>query len=113
MLAFIRDQLLSGRVKVGDRLLAERDLATALGVSRPVVREALRSLAAIGAVDICPGQGTVVKQPSFSALADFFSFVLAQQSGALDDVMEVLGREHRREPRNVELDDQNAVGSAA
>ena len=88
MLAFIRDQLLSGRVKVGDRLLAERDLATALGVSRPVVREALRSLAAIGAVDIRPGQGTVVKQPSFSALADFFSFVLAQQSGALDDVME-------------------------
>jgi GntR family transcriptional regulator, transcriptional repressor for pyruvate dehydrogenase complex len=88
VVAFIRDQLLSGRIKVGDRLLPERDLAVALGVSRPVVREALRSLAAIGAVEIRPGHGTVVKQPSLSALADFFSFVLAQQSGALDDVME-------------------------
>jgi len=88
VLSFIRDQLLSGRVKVGDRLLAERDLAAALGVSRPVVREALRSLAAIGAVEIRPGHGTVVKHPSLSALADFFGFVLAQQSDALDDVMQ-------------------------
>lgn len=88
VLAFIRDQLLSGRVKVGDRLLAERDLAAALRVSRPVVREALRSLAAIGAVEIRRGQGTVVRKPNFSVLADFFGFVLAQQSNALDDVME-------------------------
>jgi DNA-binding FadR family transcriptional regulator len=88
VLAFIRDQLLSGRVKVGDRLLSERDLAGVLGVSRPVIREALRSLAAIGAVEIRRGQGTVVRRPNFSVLGDFFGFVLAQQSNALDDVME-------------------------
>jgi DNA-binding FadR family transcriptional regulator len=89
VLAFMRDQLLSGRLKTGDRLLSERDLANALGVSRPVVREALRALAALGAVEIQRGQGTVVRKPDFSALADFFGFVLAQQTDAVDDVMEV------------------------
>ena len=89
VLAFMRDQLLSGRLKTGDRLLSERDLANILGVSRPVIREALRALAAIGAVEIQRGHGTVVRKPDFTALADFFSFVLAQQGDAVDDVMEV------------------------
>lgn len=88
VLSFLREQLLSGRLKVGDRLLSERDLANQLGVSRPVIREALRALAAIGAVDIRHGQGTVVKRPDLSAFGEFFSFVLAQQSEAVEDVME-------------------------
>jgi len=89
VLAFMRDQLLSGRLKTGDRLLSERDLASALGVSRPVIREALRALAAIGAIEIQRGHGAVVRKPDFSVLAEFFSFVLAQQMDAVDDVMEV------------------------
>lgn len=88
VLAFMRDQLLSGRLKSGDRLLSERDLAQALGVSRPVIREALRALAALGAVEIQRGHGTIVCKPDFTALADFFSFVLAQQADVVDDVME-------------------------
>lgn len=88
VLGFMRDQLLSGRLKTGDRLLGERDLAEALGVSRPVVREALRALAAIGAVEIRRGHGTVVRRPDFSTLAEFFSFVLAQEPDVVDDVME-------------------------
>src|SRR5258707_257951 len=36
---FFRDRLLAGELKAGDRLLAERELALALGVSRPVLRE--------------------------------------------------------------------------
>jgi|EndMetStandDraft_2_1072991.scaffolds.fasta_scaffold35665_2 GntR family transcriptional repressor for pyruvate dehydrogenase complex len=88
VLAFLRDQLLSGRLRAGDRLLSERDLATQLGVSRPVIREALRALAAFGAVDIRHGQGTVVRRPDLSAFGEFFSFVLAQQADAVEDVME-------------------------
>jgi DNA-binding FadR family transcriptional regulator len=84
----MRDQLLSGRLKTGDRLLAERDLAGTLGVSRPVVREALRALAAIGAVEIRRGHGTVVRRPDFSTLGEFFSFVLAQEPDVVDDVLE-------------------------
>lgn len=88
VLSFLRDQLLTGRLKTGDRLLPERDLASALGVSRPVIREALRALATLGAVEIRRGYGTVVREPNFTALADYFSLVLAQQAGAVDDVMQ-------------------------
>lgn len=88
VLSFLRDQLLTGHLKTGDRLLPERDLASALGVSRPVIREALRALATLGAVEIRRGFGTVVREPDFSALADYFSLVLAQQGGAVDDVMQ-------------------------
>ena len=40
---FLRDQLLDGAIRNGDRLLPERELALQLGVSRPIVREALRA----------------------------------------------------------------------
>ena len=36
--AFLREQLLDGTLKPGDRLIAERELAVQLGVSRPIVR---------------------------------------------------------------------------
>ena len=88
VLSFLRDQLVSGRLKTGDRLLPERDLASALGVSRPVIREALRALSTLGAVEIRRGYGTVVREPNFTALSDYFSLVLAQQAGAVDDVMQ-------------------------
>jgi GntR family transcriptional repressor for pyruvate dehydrogenase complex len=89
VIAFMRQQLKTGRLKAGDRLLPERELAAALGVSRPVVREALRTLAAIGAVDIRPGHGTIVTRPDFSIVGDFFSLALAQEPNVIDDVMEV------------------------
>ncbi|MCP2138602.1 DNA-binding FadR family transcriptional regulator [Rhizobium sp. SLBN-94] len=88
VLGFLRDQLLTGKLKVGDRLLSERDLAAQMRVSRPVIREALRALAALGALEIRHGQGTVVRQPDLSVFGEFFSFVLAQQAEAVDDVMQ-------------------------
>ena len=88
VVAFVRDQLISKKLKEGDRLLAERDLAAALGVSRPVVREALRALAALGAIEIRRGHGTIVRRPDFSMLGEFFTLALAQESNAIDDVMQ-------------------------
>jgi len=86
--AFLRDQLLSGQLKAGDCLLPERELAAMLEVSRPVLREALRALAMIGAVEIRHGVGTVVTRPDITTLGEFFSFMLAHQSDALGDIME-------------------------
>jgi len=86
--AFVREQLLSGQLKAGDRLLPERELATRLGVSRPVIREVLRGLAAIGVIEIRHGSGSVVRRPGFAELGDLFTMMLAQQSEVVEDVME-------------------------
>ena len=86
--AFLRDRLLAGSLRPGDRLISERELASQLGVSRPIIREALRALTVLGIVEIRDRVGTVVTRPDVSVLNDFFTFALAQQADMLDDVMQ-------------------------
>ncbi|MEJ8815083.1 FadR/GntR family transcriptional regulator [Variovorax ureilyticus] len=86
--AFLRDRLLEGSIQSGDRLIPERELAAQLGVSRPIVREALRALSMMGVVEIRERVGTVVRKPDVSVLGDFFAFSMAQQADIVDDVMQ-------------------------
>lgn len=86
--SFFREELLSGNLNSGDRLAGERELALRLGVSRPVLREALRSLAMLGFLDIRHGKGAYVRHADVGVLRDFFTFSLAQQPGIADDVMQ-------------------------
>ncbi len=51
----IKDLIFSNEIGMGQKLPSERDLAARLGVSRVVVREALRSLEQSGLIDIRPG----------------------------------------------------------
>jgi DNA-binding GntR family transcriptional regulator len=55
----LREAILSGRLKAGDRLVEER-LAEELGVSRNPVREAFRVLASEGLIDITARRGASV-----------------------------------------------------
>jgi DNA-binding FadR family transcriptional regulator len=50
-----------GRLRVGDRLPAERDMADDMQVSRPTVRTALRVLVEVGVLETRAGAGTFVK----------------------------------------------------
>lgn len=85
---FVRQQLVAGDLRAGEVLAPERELATRLGVSRPVVREALRALAAIGVIDIRHGYGSVVRKPDFAELSDVFTLMLAQHEEGVEDIME-------------------------
>lgn len=60
----IRAEIAAGRLRPGDRLPAERDLATQFGVSRQAVREALRGLQASGLVQsrVGVGGGSFIQQ---------------------------------------------------
>ncbi len=57
----IRDLIYVGRVKPGDRLPAERELADTMGVSRPTIREAVGRLVTLGFLEQHQGQGTFVR----------------------------------------------------
>jgi len=56
----IESLIIDGQLKQGDRLPAERELSERLGVSRTVIREAVRSLQEKGLVEIRAGVGTFV-----------------------------------------------------
>lgn len=86
--AFLRSRVLAGALKPGDRLIPERELAAQLGVSRPILREALRALNMLGIVEIKDRVGTVVRRPDVSVLNDFFTFAIAQTSDVVEDVMQ-------------------------
>jgi len=55
IIAQIRDSILSGRLKPGDRLASERELIEQFGVSKATMREALRVLEVMGLVEIRKG----------------------------------------------------------
>lgn len=67
----------SGNIAPGDRLPSENELARALGVSRPVVREALRGLAMMGIVETKQGGRCYVTDLAPGRLMAPLSFALS------------------------------------
>ena len=59
----LRRRIEGGEYPVGSRLPAETELAAALGVSRPTLRQALAGLEREGLLDRVKGSGTFVAQP--------------------------------------------------
>ncbi len=58
----IRQYILDGKLKAGEKLPPERTLAEMFGTSRPPIREALSALEMIGLVESRTGYGTVVRE---------------------------------------------------
>ena len=56
----VRNLIMSGRLLPGQRLPAEAELSTELGVSRSSLREAVRGLVTAGVLDVRRGDGTYV-----------------------------------------------------
>ncbi|MDE3228716.1 MAG: FadR family transcriptional regulator [Chloroflexota bacterium] len=64
----IQGRIVRGELRAGDRLLPERELAASFGASRTAVREALKTLAQMGLVDMRPGRGTIVTDNTSDAM---------------------------------------------
>jgi GntR family transcriptional repressor for pyruvate dehydrogenase complex len=87
--ALLGAQIESGALRAGDRLPTEQQLATAHGVSRTVVREAVHQLKSRGLLRSRQGSGVYVTAPPAAALKLDLSLI-----ASLDDVMQL--REVRR-----------------
>ena len=96
----------SGELDPGDRLPSERKLAETFGISRPVVREALRVLATQGLISIQTGRGAFVTKPS---AADTMKSTTRVLRGSVATARDVLIARKMLERQTVRLAAQNAT----
>jgi GntR family transcriptional regulator, transcriptional repressor for pyruvate dehydrogenase complex len=86
----IRDAILAGEIEEGARLPNERDLAERFAVGRPTVREALRSLEALGIVEIRAGRsgGAYAARPSEATLGFALSTLVSLRGANAQELAE-------------------------
>src|SRR5262244_857308 len=84
----VKAMIAEGRLKSGDRLPPERDLAEKFVVSRTSVREALRALESLGLIEIRPGEGTFVREVSVESLIEPLALVMLSQREAIGELFE-------------------------
>ncbi len=86
----IKEMLLSGELRPGDRLPPEKELSEALGLSRNSLREAVKALELIRVLDVRRGDGTFVTSLEPSLLLEAMSFVIdIHQDHTILDLFEV------------------------
>jgi GntR family transcriptional repressor for pyruvate dehydrogenase complex len=73
----IQALIVKSHLQPGDRLPSERELGESLGVSRTVIREAVRGLSAKGLLQVSPGRGgTTVRLPSAASVSESMTLFL-------------------------------------
>lgn len=87
VLRHIRRLIQRRRLRPGDRLPTERELAREMGVSRPTVRAGLRSLAAMGLLQARRGAGTFIPEaPTLDS--EPLSLLAALHDFSVDEIFE-------------------------
>jgi GntR family transcriptional repressor for pyruvate dehydrogenase complex len=84
----IKALILSGKLKPGEKLLPERELALELGVSRTSLREAIQKLCAQGFLHQVQGGGTFVKTIT-NGILDTAIEEFVKRDEAIFDLMEI------------------------
>jgi GntR family transcriptional repressor for pyruvate dehydrogenase complex len=85
----LRSLIAAGGLKPGDRLPAERVLAEQLGVSRIVIREAMKVLEEQGLVKVQVGSGTYVALMEPDVVTDAIGRYIQQYASSFDHLSEV------------------------
>ncbi len=85
----VRDELIEGLLKSGDRLPSEKELASKFSVSRNAVREAMKMLKATGVVEIRQGRGTCIATNISSPVVDSLIFSLILDDGTPENLLEL------------------------
>ncbi len=87
VISFAADRIISGDWSPGSRLPSEPELAAQFGVSRAVVRDAVRVLATWGLLEVRHGVGTTVTHPSDDALANSLLLALLRSNATVNDLL--------------------------
>src|SRR3954470_10882631 len=86
----LREAILSGRIRPGERLPNERELCERFGVGRPTLREALRSLEAVGLIEVRPGKagGSYAVTPSEATVGAALAALVGLRGASLENLAE-------------------------
>ena len=84
----LKNYILSGAVRLGERLPSERALADALGVGRYSVREALKVLEAVGLVESRVGDGTFLTTNTGASFGRILGLSLATWGGTIIELLD-------------------------
>lgn len=84
----IEEMILNGVLREGQRLPSERDLADQLAISRPKLREALKTLETLGLLRISAGDGIYVAKLGAEAMSPALVELYKRHPSAIDDNLE-------------------------
>jgi GntR family transcriptional regulator, transcriptional repressor for pyruvate dehydrogenase complex len=82
------ERLILKKLKPGDKLPSERELAEMLQVSRSSIRDAIRSLELMGRVEPRQGAGTVVREISAESLVNPFANALKRRQELVSELLD-------------------------
>ncbi len=85
----IKNMIVDGILKKGDKLPSERELVEHLQVSRTSIREALRALQIIGIVECRQGEGNYIKQSFENSLFEPLSIMFMLQKSNPEEIIEL------------------------
>jgi GntR family transcriptional repressor for pyruvate dehydrogenase complex len=89
ILSHFKEAIYQGRLKPGDCLISERELAELIGVSRSSLRETIRALEILGVIVSVPGQGSYILPPNIQALSSFFELTLSLKPTISENILEL------------------------
>ena len=84
----LRDLIINGKFKLGEKIMTERELAEELNVSRNSVREAINKLVALKYLEQRQGQGTFIRSIE-EAVRIPFATVMETRDASVVDVLEM------------------------
>jgi GntR family transcriptional repressor for pyruvate dehydrogenase complex len=85
----MKNLISEGTLKPGDQLPPERELIKEFGVSRPTLREALKSLVAMGFLEVKQAKRTFVKSMISERMQDPLSLLIKTDTQKIFDLIEV------------------------
>ena len=85
----IKQLILDGHLKPGDKLPSERNLVDSFKVSRSSIREALSALEMMGLVEVRTGEGAYIRRLQANSLNTSFHWLLSLERESVLELLEV------------------------
>lgn len=85
----IRQLLIDGQIKPGDKLPSERELIESFKVSRSSIREALSALEMMGILEVRTGEGTFIRHIRPESMMASLAWSLYLDKGSILEMLEV------------------------